>query len=87
MRILSHIPLIISHSSYEMLSPFNAVAVAAQTEATKNINKYRLKNMCKRNFIRKTICFYVMVYSSGWHFGNKNVLNKSIWEESVCLKN
>jgi len=26
MRILSHIPLIISHSSYEMLSPFNAVA-------------------------------------------------------------
>jgi len=27
-----------------------------------------------------------MLYSSGWHFGNKNVLNKPMWEESVRLK-
>jgi len=42
--------------------------------------------MCKINFIPKTIWFYAILYSSGWHFGNRNELNRSMWEESVCLK-
>jgi hypothetical protein len=58
----------------------------AQTEAAKKLKEGPLKICAKLNYIPTTICFYVMLYISGWNFGNKNLLNKSMWEESVCLK-
>ena len=90
-----HIPLIISHSSYQMVASFIAVACSPlrpdtsfQTHSTnwssKNTNEELLTIMCKIKIYSQDSLIYVTLSSSSWRFGDRNVLFYRCYSGIVC---